>query len=280
MSWFRVTNVWFERIGQKHGAKVRFEKLDLAEKSWWAAKSSPPPMSLELRDFETKPETLKCEACSKESIRVYEVGWMCLEPECAEFWKIGNVSPPPELTFNPTFLRFRSRPESAIRPHYSLVPDLLSTLNEDATDVSTSRVSWKGIVCPECHKCVRRTFWRGWNCSDDSIGTERGGKLCSFEKSMKMNPISLRVVLDDFELAPIKRAMIFDKKFMIPETDDISFFPYRKLTYKLDGVGFITHFVANKAINSRPNGPDNLFIDLQREDLGLKRFPLQSSIGK
>ncbi|KAJ5138753.1 Oxoglutarate/iron-dependent dioxygenase [Penicillium bovifimosum] len=278
MAWFRVTNVWFERIGTNHGAKVRFEKLDLAEKSWWAAKGSAPPMPLELRDFDTKPQTLKCEGCSKESIRVYEDGWMCLQPECDRFWKIGNVSSPPELTFNPAFLSFRSRPDNEIRPNCSLVPDHLSTLNEDATDVSTSRGAWKGIVCPECHKCIRRTLWRGWKCSDDSTGTQTGGNVCSFERLMTMNPISRQVLLDDSEQPSMRREMVFDRKFMIPEIDDVSLSPYRKLTYKLDGVGFITHLVANAEINSRPNGSDDLFIGLQREDLGLKRFPLSSSL--
>ncbi|QQK43144.1 Oxoglutarate/iron-dependent dioxygenase [Penicillium digitatum] len=277
MDWFRVTNVWFEKIGQKHGVKVRFEKLNLEETSWWAGKDSLPPVPLDERDFEIKPETVKCERCSMESVRLYEEGWMCLEPSCVDFWKIENALPPAELTFNADFLSFRSRPDQAIQPHYSLVPDLLSTLDENTADVSTSRIAWKGIVCPMCLKCIRRTFWQGWKCDDDSIG-EEGEKSCPFQKFMNMNPISLRVVLDHFELAPIKRAILFDRKFSIPEVDDNSFFPYRKLTYKLDGVGSITHFVSNKAINSRATGPDDLFINLQRGDLGLKRFRLQSSL--
>ncbi|KAJ5562414.1 hypothetical protein N7535_003133 [Penicillium sp. DV-2018c] len=274
MSFFRVTNVWFERIGNKHGAKVRFEKSDLAEKSWWAAKDSPPPMPLELRDFETKPKSLKCGACSKESIQIYEDGWMCLEPECVRFWKIGNNVAHAELTFDASFLNFRCLPDPEIRPHFSLVPNLLSTLEEDAT---TCRMAWKGIVCPVCHKCVRRTFWQGWKCSDD-IGTARAGEVCAFQKFINMKPISLRNVVDDFELAPIKRALNFEQGFMVPEIDDSSLFPYRKLTHKLDGVGSITHFVANKEINGRSKGPDDLFVDLQREDIGLKRFPLSNSL--
>ncbi|OQD65990.1 hypothetical protein PENPOL_c005G09227 [Penicillium polonicum] len=277
MDWFRVTNVWFEKIGQKHGVKVRFEKLHLSEKSWWAAKDSLPPVPLDERDFETKPEILKCERCFTESVRLYEEGWMCLDPGCVDFWKIENASPPAELTFNPDFLSSRSRPDPAIQPHYSLVPDLLSTLDENAADVSTSRIAWKGIVCPMCFKCIRRTFWQGWKCDDDSI-SEECANSCPFQKFMNMNPVSLRVVLDHFELAPIKRAILFDRKFSIPEIDDSAFFPYRKLTYKVDGVGTITHFVSSKAINGRANGPDDLFINLQRGDLGLKRFRLQSSL--
>lgn len=95
---------------------------------------------------------------------------------------------------------------------------------------------------------------------------------------MNMTPVSLRVVLDHFELAPIKRAILFDQKFSIPEVDDISLFPYRKLTYNLEGVGTITHFVSNRTINSRKNGPDDLFVKLQSGDLGLKRFRIQSSL--
>lgn len=278
MDWFRVTNVWFEKIGQRHGVKVRFEKLNLAEKSWWAAKDSALPLPIEKRDFDTKPEAIKCRNCLIESERIYEEGWMCLQPSCVDFWKIDNRSPPTELTFHPDFLNSRSPPDSSVQPSYSLVPDLLSTLDESATDVSTSRIAWKGIVCPMCFKCIRRTFWQGWKCDDDSLVDAECRGSCPFKKFMNMNPVSLRVVLDHFELAPIKRAILFDAKYSIPEVDDNSLFPYRKLTYNLEGVGSITHFVSNRTINSRKNGPDDLFINLQRGDLGLKRFRLQSSL--
>jgi hypothetical protein len=278
MDWFRVTNVWFEKIGHKHGVKVRFEKLNLPEKSWWAAKESPLPLPLEERDLQTKPEVLKCHHCSAESVKIYREGWMCLDPGCIDFWKIDGITPPAELTFHPDFLNFRSPPDPAVQPCYSLVPDLLSTLDETATDVSTSRIAWKGIVCPMCFKCIRRTFWKGWKCDDDSILEEEYRERCPFQKFMNMHPVPLRVVLDHFELAPIKRAILFDRKYSIPEIDDNSLFPYRKLTYNLNGVGSITHFVSNRMINSRKNGPDDLFINLQRDDHGLKRFRLQQSL--
>ncbi|CAG7969934.1 unnamed protein product [Penicillium salamii] len=275
MDWFRVTNVWFEKVGEKYSAKVRFEKLNLANKSWWGAKDSPLPLPIEERDFETKPECIKCSSCSSESLRIFEDGWMCLDPDCPDFWKIENASPPAELTYHPDFLNCRSPPDPTVQPFYSLVPDLLSTLDESAPDVSTSRIAWKGIVCPKCKKCIRRTFWHGWKCDDDSL---LDGEHCPFEKFMKMTPISLCDVLDDFKLTPIKRAIPSDPKCIIPEIDDVSFFPYRKLTYKLGGVGSITHFVSNQEVNSRKNGPDDLFVRLQSEDLGLKRFRLKSSL--
>ncbi|CAG8920378.1 unnamed protein product [Penicillium salamii] len=275
MDWFRVTHVWFEKFGQKHSAKVRFEKINLAKKSWWGAKDSALPLPIEERDFETKPETIKCETCSSESLRIFEEGWMCLDTDCPDFWKIENASPPAELTYHPDFLNCRSPPDPAVQPFYSLVPDLLSTLDESAPDFSTSRIAWKGIVCPKCKKCIRRTFWHGWKCDDDSV---LDGEHCPFERFMKMTPVSLLDVIDDLELSPIKRAILPDPKFIIPEIDDVSFSPYQKFTYQFEGVGSITHFVSNREVNSGKNGPDDLFARLQSEDLGLKRFRLQSSL--
>ncbi|CAG8205527.1 unnamed protein product [Penicillium olsonii] len=273
MDWFRITNVWFEKVGEKYGAKVRFEKLGLTKKSWWAAKDSPLPLPIEKRDFETKVEFIRCQGCSTESPRIYEQGWMCLQPECSDFWKIENAPPPTELTFHPGFLNVRSPPDPQIRSAHSLVPDLLSTLDGSAS-VSTSRFAWKGIVCPKCHKCIRRTFWRGWKCDDDS---DLGQESCPFQMFMKMEELSLRAVLDDFELSPIKRPIPNDPKYSIAQ-EDMSCLPYQKLTYHLEGVGSITHFVSNREINTRDNGPDDLFVGIQREDLGLKRFRIKSSL--
>ena len=95
-----------------------------------------------------------------------------------------------------------------------------------------------------------------------------------------MRPISLRSVIEDLEMSPIKRALSFDPKFMVPEIDDRTLHPYRKLTYMIPGVGSITHLVSNRAINTRPNGPDDLFKQLQGADLGLRRYPLQKSVGE
>lgn len=94
-----------------------------------------------------------------------------------------------------------------------------------------------------------------------------------------MHPISLRSVVDDFELGPIKRALYFDPKFARPDVDDQSLSPYRKLTYQIEGVGSVTHFVSNRSINSRENGPNDMFKQLQCMDLGLRRYPLQQSVG-
>ncbi|ODM15422.1 hypothetical protein SI65_09025 [Aspergillus cristatus] len=277
MAYFRVTDIWFERIGGKAGGKVRFEKIDLENKSWWAEKDSPPPSPIEKRGPNPKPEKLQCPECSQLSTRIYNEGWTCLQPSCKSFWAMEDSAPPAGLTFHPDFLNYRAAPDPSLQPHYSLVPNLLSTIHEHEVGTSLSRIAWRGIVCPQCSKCISRRFWRGWRCTDD-VTTGPDCNACSFERTMNIQPVSLRSVIDDFELSPIKRTLFFDPKFTIPEIDDSSLHPYRKLIYRIPGVGSLTHFASNKAINSRENGPNDLFRQLQISDLGLRRYPLQQSV--
>ncbi|KAI9929841.1 hypothetical protein MW887_011647 [Aspergillus wentii] len=279
MAYFRITDFWYEKIGKRAGAKVRFEKLDLSDQSWWAAKDSPSPVPHSQRDFDIKPETIQCSSCLQWSAQIYNEGWMCLQTSCKQFWIIDLSDPPADLTFHPNFLNTRTPPDPNIQPQYNLVPNLLETISEDDADTASLRISWKGIVCPQCSKCISRRFWRGWKCTDDiALTPGQQCNVCLFEKMVKMHPISLRSVLEDFELGPIKRTIFFDSKFAVPEVDDQSLSPYRKLTYRIRGVGSITHFVSNKTINSRANGPNDLFKQLQVADLGLRRYPLQQSV--
>ncbi|KAE8383316.1 hypothetical protein BDV26DRAFT_287818 [Aspergillus bertholletiae] len=279
MDYFRITNIWFERIGKRTAAKVRYEKLNLQSKSWWADKGSVPPPPLGERDFVSTPNSALCSACSQRSLQVFHEGWMCLEPSCTRFFKLGGLTAPTNLTYHPKFLSYRMVPDPTIKPHHSLIPDLLSTFDEDDASVATSRVAWKGIVCPRCCKCISRKFWNGWKCSDDNTPiSAQAQHPCAFEKMPRMPTISLRSVIDTLEIAPQKRAFIPDGRFMIPIVDDYSLAPYRRLVYAIPGVGHITHLMSNRDINDRPNGPDSMFTQLQLAELGLQRFPLTNAV--
>ncbi|KAE8329966.1 hypothetical protein BDV39DRAFT_213445 [Aspergillus sergii] len=279
MDYFRITNIWFECIGKHKAAKVRYEKLDLQSKSWWADKGSLPPPPLEERDFTSRPNSAECNECSHRSFQVFHQGWMCLQPSCTRFFKIGALAAPANLTYHQKFLSYRMAPDPVIKPHHSLIPDLLSTFDEDDASVATSRVAWKGIVCPHCRKCISRKFWRGWKCSDDSTDiSAQPQHSCTFEKMTRMPVVSLRSVIDTLEIAPQKRAFMPDAKFMTPEVDDTSLAPYRRLVYNIPGVGHITHLVSNRDINNHPNGPNTMFTQLQLAELGLQRFPLSNAV--
>ncbi|KNG82901.1 hypothetical protein ANOM_008179 [Aspergillus nomiae NRRL 13137] len=279
MDYFRITNIWFEFVDNHRAAKVRYEKLDLQSKSWWANKESLSPPPLEGRDFASRPNSAECNACSHRSFQIFHQGWMCLQPSCTRFFKIGSSAAPVNLTYHERFLSYRMAPDPTIKPHHSLIPDLLSTFDEDDASVATSRVAWKGIVCPQCRKCVSRKYWSGWKCSDDdNSSSAQPQRLCTFEKMTQMPIVSLRSVIDTLEITPMKRAFIPDDRFMTPVIDDDSLAPYRRLVYTIPGVGHITHLVSSRDINECPNGPNTMFTQLQLAELGLQRFPLSNAV--
>ncbi|OAL69864.1 hypothetical protein A7D00_5903 [Trichophyton violaceum] len=269
LDFFRITDIWFEQVGKHKGAQMRFEKINLATKSWWSPKGSPDPIPLEQRESVTPAPDHICLSCSIGTAQVFAQGWLCLNPLCAEFWKMEGSPPPSQLTFAPEFLAKRSKPKNVVLPPCSLVPDLLSTFSNDQTDVTGTRMAWKGIVCPQCRACIARIHWRRWECSTAG---------CGFQYSPPMNHISLRSVLPDLEMSPSGH-----KLPTVPK--DITSMPmiqymknYRKDTFVLPGAGIVTHFAANRTVNSCPGGPDDLFSLMQREDLGLRRYPISPCV--
>lgn len=263
MDWFRVTDIWAEKVTGKTGYKVRLEKIDLAQQSWWSAKGTASPPLLNERDFETKPESQTCKDCSKTSLRVYDAGWMCLNHKCGQFWLIDGAAPV-DLTFHSTFLNYRKTPNPKIVPKHELVPHYSTIICDIKAAGSTIREAWRGIVCPNCSQCITRVYWEGWKCTN-----------CNFEVMMKMVPLALDQVIEP----DIKRKTRSNLNLLRAQIDDHSLAPYIEHTYTLPRVGSITHFVANDTINSKPNGPNDMFVNLQRAKLGLKRYPLSQAMG-
>lgn len=264
MDWFRVTDIWTEKVTGKTGYKVRLEKIDLVQQSWWSAKGSPSPPRPEERDFETKPEKDTCSKCSKPSLRVYDEGWMCLNDRCTQFWLIDGAAPT-DLTFHATFLSYRNAANPKIAPVYELAPHYSNVVSEIEAEGSTIREAWRGIICPSCAQCLPRVYWEGWKCT-----------YCNFKMTMQMVPIAL-----DQAIKPeIRRRIRSIHDLMSPQVDYHSVAPYITHTYTLPGVGSITHFVANEAITNKPNGPNDMFRKLQSASLGLKRYPLSQTIGE
>ncbi|KAL2859081.1 hypothetical protein BJX68DRAFT_262593 [Aspergillus pseudodeflectus] len=274
MDYFRVAYVWHERIDGFIAVRFRLEKLDLEEKSWWAEKGSPAPLKTGRRKFIT-PTAHTCGACQQTYYRIYYQGWMCLNTSCGRFWKLPDgTDPPVDLDYDQKWLDWRHEADGRVQPHYSLVPDYMSVIDDTDPNSTYSRTSWKnGIVCPNCKQCLSRRFWDGWRCDDS----------CGFRRVLNMQTISLRAVIDDYEVAPIRRTIVFDPgpketALIKPKIDDLYCQPYSRLVYDLPGAGTVTHFVANREINERPNGPNDLFVQLQQANLGLRRYPLSQAV--
>ncbi|QKX61042.1 uncharacterized protein TRUGW13939_08188 [Talaromyces rugulosus] len=248
LAFFRVVDIWFEQVNGKVGAQVRFQKLNLEEPSWWAIEgsSNPPPVSE--REF-TRPQSKECNKCSTVSNRVYEEGWMCLDRKCSAFWRLETGEPPEELHYHADFLSSREPVDDQIQPEFNLVPELLESLLE-CPDTSTQRIAWRGIVCPDCQKCVSRRYWSGWVCSDPSD-----------VKNRRSTKRAIRI--DEGQL--VRPQVTFTRE-------------YQKFIYEIDGVGTVVHYSANRPVLGQPNGPNDLFQGLQSANLGLRRFPLQQSV--
>lgn len=277
MDFFRITHVWWESFAGKSGAKLRMEKIDISSKSWWAAKGSPSPLPLHKRNCATEPKKEKCSSCEHTSPQVYRHGWMCLRPGCSKAWTLNGLVPPAELEFDADFLAFRTPSACGDGLCKKLIRSFSSFIEDYSEDNTYSRSSWKGIVCPSCSKCVSRIHWGGWKCTDDIAYPRKGSeKVCAFEHMIAMRPVPLESVVGDATRTPLRAAP--GVRVTIESSSDC---PYEIRKYTLpNGVGSITHFIATAASNSRPNGPNDMFQQMQLGEFGLRRYQLQQSVGK
>lgn len=278
MAWFRVVDVWFEKTSNKKiGARVRFQKLDLEQPSWWARERPENPLSLSQRRL-IKAQRELCRVCGKSSVLTYESGWMCLQAGCKRFWTLESGDAPSDLAYSAVFLNSREPNDDQIQPQFSLVPDLLTDLSE-YPDAWTHRVAWRGIVCPRCDKCISRKSWSSWVCNDSSDDDNQHPGVCQWKISMPMPAFSLRSVLADYEIGVTKRGFRTAKDAIIQPKSCFTK-PYQIVTYDIGDIGKIVHFSANRSTLKKPNGPNELFKRLQEVDLGLRRYPVRGQSGK
>lgn len=286
MDYFQIAKVWPEKQDGCVFYKVRFEKLDISKKSWWARKGAPDPVPHEQRTMQ--PVVKVCPSCETREMQVYKEGWTCLNRHCGDFWKINghDITNAMNLTFHDAFLEYRIPPLECQRNAPSLVPDRLSEITKkEAEDphFSFSHEAMKGIVCRLCCRCIPRRFWEGWKCADGlanqgaSTAVSTTNK-CPFKRWLNIVPLSL-----DEAIGPgspkARRDSSAGSDYLQNKTSNTLHAPYTIHTYEVEGAGYIVHFVANKEINERHGGPNDLFKELQETKLGLRRFPLTQAVG-
>ncbi|EED12933.1 hypothetical protein TSTA_054450 [Talaromyces stipitatus ATCC 10500] len=280
MGWFRVVEIWFENTNGKSGARVRFQKLDLEEPSWWAKRGSEDPPPISQRNLRL-PESKICKGCLRSSKLVYEQGWMCLQPKSSCFLSglLDDGTAPTDLTYDVNFLSSREPPDDHIKPQFSLVPNTLAEL-ERFPDAWSQKFASRGVVCPECHKCIARRYWKGWMCHDpldDNVITESAAP-CQWKKILDVPTIPLKAVQEDLNVRSINKPV--DKEWRTHiQQEAHSTDAYHRMTYIIGDVGKIVHFRANESILNKPKGPDDLFQRLQQADLGLYRYSINTRAG-
>ena len=291
---------------------VRLEKINLDEKSWWSAKAT-----LHTRpDFNSnKTEVKECPKCKKESKVIFKQGWTCLNADpvptklgnkvrekttCSEFFKFGSDIDDKTLEYTEEFFLERTNFKELRNPKGkevipgSMKPPLLTMKDvKELGNFGFEEECKRGIVCPLCGCCSRRVEWGRWVCESSTYGDH-------FQYSLPARIITAEEAIanGNWVPKPMKTKLGEMHKDVVDDMIDRSEFPEGEapeITYKVyrygmpdettDGkpgaiIGYVYHLKSNTTINKLPTYADDLFEDLQRVDLGLKRNPSKNSNGK
>ncbi|KAF8858768.1 hypothetical protein BDZ45DRAFT_590705 [Acephala macrosclerotiorum] len=263
LGWFKVTDVWRET---EHKVwKMRFEKIDLSEKSWWAAAGTYPnePATLTPNYDFPKTESTICQHCQKTSKEIYEQGWTCLNTACTHFFNFNdNPNTLDELSYNDAFLRERTLYTG--QDAGPLAPSLPTQQDLDNAYSPFDEKFKRGIVCPDCGCCSRRVQWHQWACEN-----------CSFVHCLNTRPLD--VVQAIAEDSPTSKALI-DYTHPSIRTGEMVAGHWSVYEYVLPGpdgsvAGWVRLFKANELLNRQPDGADDLFQRMQQDHFKLTRNP-------
>ena len=273
---FRVTNVWTEKKDGKIEYKYRFEKVDLATRSWWSPEGAPDPLPLNSRDSR-RAHREDCDDCHNESIQVYKEGWMCLNKDCKAFWKQGWKSGGSkvhrELTYLQEFVQARLTGTARQTPPFAIKPPPAPANAGNEPTYSFSQMCWKGMVCPDCGRCSSRALWDKWECGNDN---------CKFVYKLNQPILSSRAVMDPrYPLYQGHALPVGERQDNSIEMGVNFIGHWRVTTYTICPGNTVTHFQSNQPLNELPRGADKIFMEVQKDNcLGLKRHQMSGGIGK
>ena len=279
---FHVTDVWCEKYNGVVRWMVRLEKIDLDHKSWWSAETT----SHSHPNF-VSPKALGqvCSICNVHSKTIYKQGWVCLNADpvkavtgkhkkttCPAFFDFGGDVDDKALKFTDEFLLERTQfPIQLTEP---LVPQMPNVADKDVIGALAFEENCrKGIVCPQCGCCSRRIHWEKWVCENP---------LCSYTSTLTPRAVPASPAISEDE---DPKDHTFVSKSIASTTLDLCSGNWAVTKYDIPGeegeiVGNVFHFKSNTIINGQPNGPDDLFAELQVAKLGLKRNASKCRGGK
>lgn len=259
-----ITDYWWEKNNGFAVFKCRFERCEPERQPWYAAKDKVFPTP----DYEVTCSAESCSHCHGQYLQVYQV-WMCLNHECQSFWKLPNGSDPDEnvLVFNDAFLKKRTVWTG--KKEFDIKPAQFDPSTHDSAQYVYSRDGWYGFWCEKCGQCSSRENWSSWNCP------------CGNSRTVDppiLTPKQTNVGFDD------------DKKMVtsISKTPKSTIQPkvtiagkYTIETYVINEGNRVHHFRSCPELNAQPNGPDQLFEELQiAKDLKLQRRLLGHSTSR
>jgi hypothetical protein len=263
---------------------IRLEKINLEEKSWWSAKDahhSPPNF------VSPKTPQQECPVCKVVSKTIYKQGWVCLNADpvkegksytkttCPAFFKFSEDIDDKTLEYTKEFLEertpFKLAQGQGLEP---LVPPFLSDADANLLGaLAFEEKCRKGIVCSQCNCCIRRIHWGFWKCENPN---------CNFVRSLtpRLIPASL-AISDSRQPKPKEQTFVYKSiRFNVSHRGGFEVTIYVLPGEEEDSIaGWILHYKSNPSVNQSEGGPDDLFLELQTADLGLKRNPSKNPNG-
>lgn len=225
-----------------------------------------------------------CPECNTPSKTIYKQGWVCLNADpvrksrnhekttCPAFFKFGQGIDDKTLEFTEEFLQERTQFQG--HDTEPLNPPFLTEADADAIGAfAFEEKCRKGIVCSDCGCCIRRIHWGKWICENP---------VCDFTYSLTPREIPASLAISNSNAPKVKT---FVSKSIGSTTLDLWPGAWKVTRYDIPGeqgeiVGNVFHFKSNARLNQRPNGPDELFKELQVARLGLKRNASRCPGGK
>ncbi|KAK8073793.1 hypothetical protein PG994_004692 [Apiospora phragmitis] len=270
MGFFLVTYVWAEKTIAVDNSlvseyMVRLEKVDPQVKSWWMPASyeaEPVPVG------EFQCDGKSCDRCATYSKTVYTEGWTCLSISCQNHLEFGRPVNPDELVYSEVFLLERHNNRDLL-PLPQAAP-ALPIANQ--TSYGTESEFKRGIVCPQCGLCSRRVYWWGWACENEITG-------CNFKHIVAFTNYPLSNVNEECTAIDARRRLEHVDASIEHKTIESGGYAIEMYGFpNSEGLigGAVAVFRATPETCSLPNGPDNLYLAMQNEDLRLRRNPARA----
>ncbi|KAI1760562.1 hypothetical protein GGR53DRAFT_525955 [Hypoxylon sp. FL1150] len=274
---FVITDVWPEVMRNRKNEtityyKIRLQKAQLGTRSWFAPKGASPEEAGEYEVGKFTCQTFTCETCNKTSKHKFTKGWTCLQRDCQRYYAFdepdnSNVKFE-DLEYHENFLKERMAVDCTNLP--PLKPPLPQ---RSAEDLGCETVYKQGIVCPKCGCCINRIKWTGWECLNPE---------CSFELPMSIKTIGMDRIKE--EEKALNKRNLFVHEGLLVHTEKIG--GYTLVTHLVpvipDGsekvyIGVVSRLRPSEELRTRDGGYNDLYKEMQNEDIGLERRGAKNS---
>jgi hypothetical protein len=277
-----ITDIWSEaRLNNDRVLisywMLRLEKVPTGQTSWWVEGTADDSHTHTIGQSEC--DKYRCTYCNVLSKQIFKNGWTCLNQECKVFFHfqkqfddstIGHVVLDDDLIqYHDKFLQERSDPAKRIRkPLMPLAPPVLN----DSDEVTRGQ----GIICPKCHCCTRRIHWDRWECEEPSCDfvLKKSPRVYGLEEINQEN--------EDYKEAEYKKngkrrqgGFYWDENVILQHLAT-KMAGYSVSVYVLPDehgkiIGTVMIYRATDQIRALPNGPNDMLLTMQEQDLNLKR---------